>query len=238
MKEIRILLDIETVLDVRYGKLIQHNPKLIPEILFKFNQYCSRDHDDFWLMFPEVDKDTFIVAETTVETLKLSKRTNVFNVIDDSLRSMSGSLTEDIKVNIILNTGKYELSDEATEAMLVLISARYEHNYKVTDVSILNKDLTPEVISGLADLVIMYDFNGWSESHISTVQEVDLSMVTFYIPTLFRDKKEAERGFYESIKNLPIEGEPLEVLSDFIWETYRLNIYFISNKFFSPISLA
>lgn len=238
MKEIRILLDIEAVLDTRYGKLIELYPTLQPEILFKFNQYCGRDHDNFWLIFPEVDEGTFKASETTVETLKLSKRTNIFNVIDDALRSMMGSVTEDVTVAISLNTGKFQLSDSAIEAMCVLISARYEHKYTVKHISLTPDQLTPSKLSSITDLVIMYDFNTWSELHIDTVQDTDLSKVTFYIPTLFIDKKSAERGFYESVKKIPIEGEPLEILSDFIWETYSMNIYFISNRFFSPISVA
>lgn len=238
MKEIAILLDIESVLDTRYGRLVRHNPKLADEVLFKFNEYCSRDHDNLWLLFPEITEEAYNEIPNDVETLKASKRTNIFNVVDDLLRSVKGSVPEDISVKLILNTTHYDLTEEALEAFLVLISARYEHNYKVTHVSLTQDKLTPNKLVELADVAIFYDINGWIELHHEEIPKVDLSKFAFYIPTLFMDKKEANRGFFEMVKRLPTDDDPLTFLSDYIWEEYRLNIYFISNRFYSPISLA
>ena len=233
-----LYLDVDTVIDVRYGKLCQINPKLADEVLFKFGQYCNRDHDDMWLMFPELTKEEWVNQPTTKESLMLGKRTNIFNLIDDVLRSMEGSLTTDIALELCINFKDYGLTTNEIEQFLVIISARYEHKFKVKAVTVPLKELTPSWLVKNTNIVIMYDFNGWVDLHSGKLGNQEVKGLTFYIPTLFRDKVAAERGFYEQLKHIDIEGEKLEVLSDYVWETYRMNIYFTSNKFYSPIALS
>lgn len=239
MKKLTILLDIEALLDTRYGRLLQLNPKLEHEILFKFNEYCSRDHDNFWLLFPEITKEQYLAQEVTLDTIKLSRRTNVFNVIDDVVRSMYGEVRdEEVEITILFNSQDFGLSEDAVEAFLVNISARYEHQFKVKHVAKPLDQLTPKWLSSNANLCIMYRFNDWTDLQSKALEKDVPSNVVFYIPTLFHDKQEAERNFYATLAESGIEGDPAELISDYIWENYRINLHFISNRFFSPISLA
>lgn len=238
---LNIYLELDTLIDTRYGKLISIDEKYQDEVLFKFNSYCNRDHDDMWLLFPELDKDTWLNTNDTLETLKLGKRTNICNVIDDVIRAQMGELkvddANDLEITITLNTQHYDLTPKAEEVFKVLLSSRFEHRYTVNLVSMANCELTSSYLADNYQLVIKYDFNAWVEEHIKDKVDSKLSKVIFYIPTLFRDKQEADRGFFEQINGCGVEGEPLEKLSDFIWEAYRLNVYFISTRFFSPLAL-
>lgn len=238
--KLTLYVDIDSFLDVRYGKLVQANPKLKDEVLFKFNQYCSRDHDNMWLLFPELSKEDWESQVVTKETLKLSRRTNVFNLIDDVLRSIDGSLAEDTTIDLLLNLGGWDFTEEEVEAFTVLTSARYEHRLTVRSVNLPLKDVTPTWLKANVNIAIMYNYNDWVDIHHGNLTNHEINSVTFYIPTLFNDKVEAERNFYAEIKKVSshLDGDPLEIISDYVWDTYQINLYFVSNRFFSPIGLA
>lgn len=239
MQKLTILLDIEALLDTRYGRLVQANPRLEPEILFKFSEYCSRDHDNFWLLFPEISESEYMAQIVTKETLKKSKRTNVFNVIDDVIRSMYGEVKDEkVEITILFNTGGFELTAKEVETFLVLISSRYEHQFKVKHVDKSLKQMTPKWLAANVNLCILYRFNDWVDTQVDLLEKEVVSNVVFYIPTLFHDKQEAERNFYTLLTESGIDGDPTELISDYIWENYRINLHFISNRFFSPISIA
>lgn len=234
--ELNILLDIETVLDTRMGRLVELYPDIKDQLLFKFPQYCNRDHDNFWLLFPEVEKDTYLNAKVSEETLKLSPRTNIFNVIDDVLRSTQSDPNDPPVLRLHFCPMDFKLNKKAIEAFLVLISARFEHTIEVVHLDKTLETLTVTYLNDNMDLVILYDFNRWTDLHSEELKQTKLDKVVFYLPTLFTDKLDADKHFFDLMKTSGVEGEPLEILTEYFRLHYQLNIHFIANKYFSPIT--
>ena len=235
--KLRIHLEIDALMDTRYGRLVQINENLKDEVLFKFGEYCNRDHDDMWRLFPMVSEKDWKDKVLDKECLKSSRRTNIFNLIDDVIRSSLNSPDTPDETIITLNTGRYDLTEAEIEMFKVIVSSRYDHSYVVESVSLPLDKLTPKYIKDNADLVIMYDFNEWTMIYKDSIPNGGVGSVPFYIPTIFLDKGKADREFFAKLKSSGIKGSPFEIFSDLIWEQYHLNVSFIANKFFSPISI-
>lgn len=235
--KLNILLDIEALLDTRYGRLIELDPVMEREILFKHHEYYGRDHDNFWLLFPQIEKEQYQNKEVTLDTIKLSRRTNICNALDSVIRSAIGHKDGDVETTIYFNTRDYALTEREVEAFLILISSRFEHTVKVKHVAKRLEELEPDYLNQEIDLVILYDFNQWSELNKDKVNGKNLERVGFYIPTLFIDKQQADRNFFADLKSSEIEGDPIEIISEYVWDTYHISIYPISNRYFSPLTL-
>ena len=235
MAQLRILLDIEALVDVRYGWLCNQDETMRDELLFNFNIYCNRNHDDFWLMFPQIsEEDCANRGNYSLDDLKAGVRTNVFTLIDDAIRSSEHMDAETTVTTITLNTRHYPLSDNELEAFKVLVSARYEHNIEVNVIRVPVDKMIPKTLHANYDLVIQYDMSEWLGLFWDAVREERYPDLVFYTPFRFPNKVEGDRNFFRLMQQTELEGSYTEIISDAF--SPFLQLYFDDIKYFSPIA--
>lgn len=236
-RKLTIQLDLESILDVRYGTIVHNYPELKDNILFNFPQYCNRDHDNMWLIFPDIVEEDWVNVYTNrdEEVLKVSPRTSIFSIVDSIIRSAIGYGNLINSVVLKINGLGYNLTESEVDMFILLVSSRFEHKLKVEFINITHKDLTPEFMLSEFDVSILYDFNKWFKVHGGEVLDNPRPNLMVYSPLTLLDKKQADRELLSTFRDLKLEGDPISSITDTL--NHFIGINFIDNRFFCPISI-
>lgn len=234
--KLRVNLDIDALIDVRYGWLINQNKLMADEILFNFQDYCNRDHDDFWLMFPQVTEEQCKSRKQyKLPDLKNGVRTNIFNLIDDAVRSSANFDNSDVELIITLNFKQYQLTEKEVEQFKVLVSARFEHQCVVDVMFRPYGKMTPDFVARNFDLNIYYDMAGWLSMYWDGILKQPIPRAVFYTPLRFPSKEDCERNFYRLMNEAKLDSPAPEVISDAL--SPYIQVYFEQMSYFSPIAV-
>lgn len=238
--KLTIYLDMECLLDLRLGRLKEINPVMEYRVLENFNHYCGRLHDDFWLMFPEITKEDYKQHVSTKETLKLSKRTNIFVLIDRLIECKVRNIhSADIDLTFYLNDLHYNLTEGEKERIGLLFSSRYEHLCKVKFVSKTPDKIKPQWLNCSVNVAIMYDLDSWLGLWMSTGSVTKVNRVCFYGPLRYPDAEAAEEGLLEHAKVIEkaTDANAIESITGHIMETGGIELYLEDLRLFSAIAI-
>lgn len=159
-----MLVELDSILDTRLGVLLDIDPEKVPTILAKYY------HDRLWDVFPEVDLLTYQrkYRERNTSILKNSWATPmvdlmkdfVFKTLKQTLRTPFHKLPK-----LDINVYPYGLSDEEAAVVISAIATTTEEQCDVQIVSYSPEDLNPVFLKNRYEVVMMYDFHTWLETH-------------------------------------------------------------------------
>lgn len=167
----RALIDIDMILDTRYGVMKRMNPQ-IAETLIRDDKYRARNHDKFdRLTDGRIDQDTFdrLYREYSVETLAHAKMTDFVYALRRDILSFSihhEKVSEIERLEFYINIHPYDLNDEEAELIRRCV-ARYLP--PPADVHIVNtppQDLSPEVVLNSYEMLAYYNHEDWLKHHM------------------------------------------------------------------------
>lgn len=166
----RALIDIEMILDTRYGVLSRMDPVLAEELV-RTDRYRNREHDRFdRLTDGRIDQTEYerLYNERSVETLLFAKMTDfVYGLRRDIANfGIQQAAAADIeRLEFHINAYPYNLLEEEAEIIRRAV-ARYLP--PPADVCVVNtppQDLSPEVVFNSYEMLAFYNHEDWLRHH-------------------------------------------------------------------------
>lgn len=160
----RMLVELDSILDTRLGVLLDIDPEKVPTILAK--DY----HDRLWDVFPEVDLLTFQRRYQSRDTkiLKNSWATPMIDLMADFVyKTLQQTLRTPFHKQPMLeiNTYPFKVSDEEASVIISAVAAKTDDQCDIKIVYYHPEDLNPVFLKNTYEVVMMYDFQEWLETH-------------------------------------------------------------------------
>jgi hypothetical protein len=232
----RILVELDALLDTRLGTLLKMGPYSIAELIDK--GYRARKSDRLSKINAVIDDDTFkrMYAERDVDTLKLSKCTNYVVILKELLEVIERKAIytpEFDSVEVALNIWPYKLSVAEQEAMMYSVRYMIAHNAEVKIVNYSPADLTPELIDGNFEGMVIYNYNDWHVAQAENLMKMKIPTVTIFCPAILYNKDPLP-------EELKVEGgnqtvDPFAEL-EYIMAAY-INLIITDVKYFSLVEI-
>lgn len=160
----RMLVELDCILDTRLGVLLDIDPEKVPTILAK--DY----HGRLWDVFPEVDLLTYQkrYKERDSSVLKNAWATPMVDLIEDFVfktlkQTLRTPFHKTPKVDI--NIYPYVLTDEEVSVIISAIAVITNEQTDIEVVSYSPEELNPVFLKNHYEVVMMYDFHIWLETH-------------------------------------------------------------------------
>lgn len=190
----RVYVELVAIMDVRLGALSQLCA-LTPELL---TAYHTRTSDDWEALSFPVSNTTMdkTLSANDMSVLKASIVTPLFKYISDLSKSVSvtpGSQT-DTTLTITLNTYPYILTSEEKDALSSLFRTYIllDSPIKIICDSVLS--LIPDFISNTYDVLFMYTFGQWVETHAANlVERSPLTDIALVAPAISHNRHPLEQ---------------------------------------------
>lgn len=229
-----ILIDLDTVLDTRFGTLFQHSP-LVAQQALRDKTYFSRQIND-WKALGGLDATSFRrhYDERTWEVLKHSPPTGFLfalrTMIDDLAAQKVHTPFAD-EVTLSVNYFPYELHPLELEEMRKLVGiATGLTEKRVEMVSIPLQQLSPLLIRNRYTGMILYNFCEWMELQQDAFLKHNMPKIVVLAPALYRDRiPEQDEVAIKGFENL----SPFELSEGALAGCFDLS--FLDMKFFSAI---
>lgn len=182
------LVSLDSILDTRLGTLGKIDVALAANALE--NGYHSRFLDKFEGISVEDFKKAY--KERDIDTLKMSVVTNVSflfrKIIKDSL-AIAVQQNKIARINIDVNVWPYTLeSQNQIDMLIACVRAHAYANAVVRIISCPPKALKPSIVREQYQLVIMYDWLEWIDSHREYFEKRGVPEVTLFAPQLFAER--------------------------------------------------
>lgn len=200
-----ILLMLDALFDTRIGTIAKHDTALASRVLSSGN-YFKRETDEFEDITVEKFKELY--AKRDVETLKLSIVTNMVfllqRIVKDAMCADSMA-PNDEKLIIHLNIWPYDNLNQDEIDMFRDCLRYYTYSYpEIVVISAPLDTLTPEYCKENYDIMIMYDYETYLETHLEALQKLQMPQVSLIGPQMCRCKKFDEEA-EEEIKKMNID---------------------------------
>lgn len=181
----QIYIDIDSLLDTRLGILTEYFPQVAGNILFNLDKYYNRLRDDFYPIGNTTFK--YFYSKRNKDTLKLSKLTNIMEVIIEEIGFVEFNLEIKNLVNkaeVVLNLFPYEFTEKEKEKLELIIYNLVKHipfDLKIINKNPLELDKT-ELEKYYA--IIMYSGMEWLKYKIATreITNGEILEARLYIP--------------------------------------------------------
>lgn len=230
----RILIDLDSILDTRYGVLFKHNALAAAQAL-KDKQYYSRLNNDFtWLGAMDVVTFQKLFDERDWEVLKDSPPTGFIfalrTMIDDLADQRKNSPFADECI-LTVNTFPYELHPaEATEMAKLIGVFTGLGEKRIQMVSIPLANLSPLMVKQQFTGMIIYNFREWMELQQDAFLRHNMPQIVVLAPGLYKgpipDPSEYQIKGFEQMT-------PFELSEGALVGCFDLS--FLGMKFFSAI---
>lgn len=215
-----VLIDLDSILDTRLGTLAKIDPELVEKNLN--TDYLKRDRDCFTGINESAFKEAY--AKRDVETLALSKITNIFKFLIPGIILPKLDATSPHNANkkctLEVNVFPYQLDKEVIDEIQKAISVWLEDIVPVRMVHYDVPSLTPKHCKDNYTEIISYELEQWLNYHYncdnwSSVEKMASSVVRipqlpFITPALMRGEIFKPEEFPEELKQL---GHPLKAFS-------------------------
>lgn len=170
----RALLDLDMILDTRYGVLSLMNPEAAIKLAAS-SEYRMRDTDDFEKISNGVfsneeykkiydSASTDIILHSKMSDFVFFQRMDILEYLPKMVRGI-----ESTEIELHINFWRYDLHPSDKE----LIKRSFERYMptlaKVCAVDIDPKDLTPEVISKSYEMIAFYNHEDWLKHHLDNL---------------------------------------------------------------------
>ncbi len=214
MKQV-VYAELDVLLDTRFGTLIKHSEDLARQVAQ--NGYAKRTTDNFDQLIPSLDNTVIqtLYKQRDIDTLKLSKMTNVVPIIRDIITELKGSdrYSPDLEtIELVVNTHPYTLPDEDQVQIKDVIQYLMGDRVPVNLVSIPPIGLMPSFIESRYSAVFMYDLNGWLTKHRNALIDCKMSDILFFAPRLFAEREPTKQELQEAYSELDVEIDPFKAL--------------------------
>lgn len=194
-----IVIDIEMLLDTRYGTLMRTVPDEALNVV-NSTEYRFREHEDIW-KFTSMEKERWDKAWELRDLVTLSKSLMTLLVAD--FPSFIADLNSVVKgnnpglsdVRFLINTYPYKINESAKIRLLEVLQEQFSTTCEIRTVNLPWSKLAPYLCKSKNIIqLFVYDFSeycrqcfpdngGWSEENIPTPNE-ELSIIT---PRISRD---------------------------------------------------
>ncbi|MNP96497.1 hypothetical protein D3C85_90820 [compost metagenome] len=185
----RALIDIDMILDTRYGTLKRIDEKLADALVFT-NLYRERTDDNFDLITNGVivrEEYNALYAARDAETLFNSRMTDfVFHFRKDIMQALERiDRKVDIEtIEVDINIFPYELDVSEAE----LIRASLEHYFpwpaQINIVRFSPEDLSPTFVDNSYELLAYYNHEDWLGPNTQAVIDKRIPLVTMITPRI------------------------------------------------------
>lgn len=225
--EFNIYADIASFFDFRYAAMVKHSKEMSYSVAELFKEYTSRDHDDLYLLFPNLPKK--LDTTPSKELLPYALITDVDDLIRQDILSYINR--PDIEVKKVILTVDFQgiiLTEKENELFKVLISSRFDHGIEVRLISQSHINLLK--FNTRYDLAIVYDVN---DRIVKPMVKPKLRLTHCNVQTPFRllsGTVEAGRRFIEAAKALPYDNSPDELLKEQMLA--MMPLHFVEMKYF------
>lgn len=191
IKQQRVLVDMDSLIDTRIGLIHQHLPHKFSSI--DFSEYRKRVTNIWYKKLGISDEDWKEYWESrSVDTLKQSGPTNLLIELVGMLGEKYASTlvgTPVEKPRLTVNTWPYKLNKE--ERALYLENLRDLYHSCTLSVELIHQPidlLTPDFIKTNYEAMFIYDFHKWLDLHIEKAVTDDGRMPSnvIYAPALMR----------------------------------------------------
>lgn len=226
-KPFSILVDIDALLDTRYGYLINRFPKIFDSFDFAIN-FINRLHD-----FIDLPDGTVLYEEyknRTTDDLRSAVLTPLIyslrEFLDEYFKNATvGMFTK--RAELVINIYPYQLSEEEQFELRKVI---WINLGKIIDVTVTYKsleELTPEYLKNNYSFLFYYDFMDWLDIHSlnGNLKTKACPGVRVHLPMRVRTK---ENIFSIIQKNKGMN--PFEVLQELSLPI--INIVFLNSEWF------
>lgn len=188
----KILVSLDGLLDTRLGLISQLNPTVAERFLLpESDEYFKRINDDVVYNALGITKTMWFQYYTKrdVSTLMASVVTHIPQVINTIIKMYHDSnehALSDLDVVLYVNTYPYELINEELCLLedILLDAMPLLKEIKFTPYTF--KSLTPKFIKSNFDYVIMYNYDLWTQIHVTELKKILMPKVHFFIPRLFQ----------------------------------------------------
>lgn len=177
----RILVELDALLDTRIATIARKYPKVAADMM-RTEAYWTRETDDFseW-GGPDAAEFAELYAARDIDTVSNSLRTTIPYIVKDLMMKLELEVEQTPRLSdtgMDVNIWPYEIDEENQKALVSAMMVYGGINTVPKIVSIAPKDLTYGLIHGSYSGVILYDFKGWFEQHVSELRSMYLHDVT------------------------------------------------------------
>lgn len=198
-----LLLDLESVLDIRAGVLrtLGLDPKELEEYLSSA-EYNHRDTDDLKYITKEKLREV-IKTEDNIDHIKNARPTYLLGCIYADIITMenkSAAMGKPINVEVWVNIYPFKLFQEEIDFLQAVIFTKLRGKNMVSVVNISPEELTPVVIkTNNIDAIYMYNCGRWLQAHGGAMMETDIKATRFHFAPTGETTIEADKiEFLES----------------------------------------
>lgn len=185
----RALIDIDLLLDTRYGT-IKRIDETIADALVGSNLYRERHHDNFDLLTNgKIDREVYkaLYARRDEETLFNSKMTDfVYHLRTDILKGLDnmdrGVLIDSIEIDI--NTYPYNLDPESAEVIRRAVAYYIPPPAKVNLVRLSPEALTPAYVDGAYEMLAYNNHEDWLGPNQELLLKKPLPLLVMLTPMI------------------------------------------------------
>lgn len=184
----RILIDIDALIDTRVGLIRQHWPDKLSD--FDFDSYSNRVRDDIhsrigvskeeWdEKWNNRDLDTFANSRYTVlyTNLPVVFGSAIFNSLSDPMGEA---------IEVIINTYPYQFSEEEVMCICEMVNSVFWRPIKINTISEPLENITSQALGNLeVTSYIVYDYIEWVKLNISNITTEPKPALRIYYPALY-----------------------------------------------------
>lgn len=184
-----VLIFLDAILDTRIGVIGQKDPELAGKILTS-GKYFSRNFDEFDGLTNAEFKELYNTRNE--DTLPHSIVTNISfflqRLVKDAI-SADAIVPNDDRLIVHLNIWPYvNLTSEELDGF---VNAIRFYTYSYAEIVIINKpltELTPKHVKENYDIVLMYDYENYIETHAEALEKTNIPLVSFVAPAMYRSE--------------------------------------------------
>ena len=204
-KELRIIVNLDSLFDTRLGTIVRINPTWVGPLIK--GGYHSRIHNHLSLINKDIDNDivTEVFNNRDVDTLKVSKATNIVNLLEIKIREhlmLMESTPHKKDIVIIINTYPYNLTTETVRNIIGTLSDIW-NTKNIRRIHISDKDLTPEFLTKKYNRLITHDLDSWLVPNVKKLEITPIPLFNLTVPTFINDIIEFRLALQKKNKNIP-----------------------------------
>lgn len=186
-----LYLDLDSLLDTRFGLLYQRFPKAFRKL--DIVELCGRNHNRLW-EFANCDEDTWTKQWDLrdIATVESSRPTNLLIGLKEIIVSKySQGKTSPIHepMTITINTFPYRFSSDALNEIKQSVREWTFEDIEIHTIHLTPAMLTPDVIKTNYQSLFMHDWVSWMTMHRDALKECKIPTVTFHVPTYIHDNR-------------------------------------------------
>lgn len=234
--EVRIWVELETLLDVRLALIHLIDPDATPVVLK--NGYDQRPIDDWEKLslgrvsnsvFSEAyrDRNKGVLKEAVPTRMNVYLKQLCKEIIDQRDTTPFGR-----SVHVEVNTWPYEFSSDEKEVLCAMVGFYVGEEVKVTTRYKTLEYLTPKRLRDDYSAVILYDFNEWFRFHHKALEEGGCPRTVLFAAALFIGEV-PDPDFLKDSMSAFSTNDPFRLLEMSL--VAKIHLQFLNIDYYTPL---